>query len=202
MSKKALLVIRIACLIVVGSFFFSYFVVECNGVKVNISGFDAAFGIDKGEIPLDPSPIVLLIPVIALVVWIALSITSIRNRMEGAKSSAINSKVEQVKKLEDAIKKLEDSKSPVKYISAIGIIPAVGGVVGLLLLAYVHYRAIGRLRSEIRIIDISSLYHTGFGFKTSVCAFVTMLVMPFVDKYLLSKNSSSQSDITPDNPTE
>jgi hypothetical protein len=164
MSKIALRVVRIACIVVVVCFFFGYFIVSCQGAEVSISGMEAAFGIDKENIPLDPSPMLLLVPVVALVVLMALSVPSVRE-------------------------KLEDAKWPAQLSVA-------GGVIGLLLLAIAHYMAIGKVKEELGGHDISSVYHTGYGFKTSVLAYIVMFIIPFVDK-MLKKTAPSQNNESP-----
>lgn len=169
MNKISLLIVRIVCLGVVACFFSTYFVISCSGLKVNISGMEAAFGIDKNDIPLDPSPMLMLIPGIALVVLVALSIPPVR-------------------------KKLECAKLPIKNVSIISGIPIIGGITGLILLANAHYAVIGKVQKEMGGYDISSIYHTGFGFKASVFAYIVMFVMPFVDKMLLKKITSQQNN--------
>jgi tetratricopeptide (TPR) repeat protein len=153
MSKIVLRVVLIACLVVMGCFFSGYFVVSCQGAEINISGMEAAFGIDKDYIPLDPAPLLLLIPGVALVVLIALSVPSVLEKLEGANLSAK--------------------------------LPVTGGAIGLLLLAIAHYAAIGKVKEELGGIDISSVYHIGLGFKTSVLAYTVMLVMPFMRRFRL-----------------
>jgi tetratricopeptide (TPR) repeat protein len=155
-SKIVLRVVRVACLVVVACFFSGYFIVSCQGAEISISGVEAAFGIDKEYIPLDPAPLVLLIPVVALVVLIALSVPSVRKKREGVKLSPARLSV-------------------------------AGGAIGLLLLAIVHYAAIGKVKEGLGGYDISSVYHTGFGFKTSVFAYIVMLVMPLADKISVLK---------------
>jgi hypothetical protein len=185
MSKAALRVVRVTCLVVVACFFSGYFIVSCQGAEISISGVEAAFGIDKDHIPLDPSLLVLLIPAVALVVLIALSVPSVREKLEGAKLL------------------------PAKLSVA-------GGAIGLLLLAIAHYAAIGKVKKELGGIDISSVYHTGFGFKTSVLAYIVMLATPFADKAsvfkliamlltpfvdkMLHKNALSQNNVPPAYP--
>jgi hypothetical protein len=165
MSKIALRIVRIACLIVVACFFFGYFVISCQGAEISISGMEAAFGIDKKHIPLDPSPLLLLIPVVALVVLIALSVPPVREKLKAA------------------------DLPPTKLSIA-------GSVTGLLLLAIAHYAAIGKVEKEFGDIDISSVYHTGFGFKISVLAYIAMFVTPFAGK-MLNKNAPSQNNAPP-----
>jgi hypothetical protein len=164
MSKMALFVIRITCLVVVGCFFLSYFVISCQGAEVNISGMEAAFGMDKENIPLDPKPMLFVIPVIALIVLLLLSVPSIR-------------------------KKLENINSPIKIIPFSGIITILGGIIGIIMHIIAHNEAIGKIKSQMggMGINISSIYHTGIGFKISVIAFIVLIIMPFVDKIILKK---------------
>jgi len=172
MNKTALLIARIACLAVVGCFFFSYFVVSCNGKELTISGIDAALGADKKGIELNAQVWFLLIPGVALAVLVALGAPSIQE-------------------------KLKQVKSPVSRISVSGCITIIGGIAGLLLLTIAHNWALGKVRQGISreiggyglSLDISSVYHTGLGFKASVLAFIVMLVLPFVEKYLRTKNA-------------
>jgi di/tricarboxylate transporter len=128
---------------------------------------EAAFGIDKGEIPVDPAPFLLLIPSIALIVLITLTVPSIRE-------------------------KIEDTK-PQGGISRSEIVCILGGVIGLILLTIAHNGAIGKVKAELGGSDISKYYHTGLGFKISVLGFISIVVMPFIGKILLNKNVSSKS---------
>jgi hypothetical protein len=159
-SKTALLVIRVACLVIVGAFFFSYFVVSCSGVEVNISGMEAAFGIDKGEIPLEPTPFLLLIPTVALVVLLALSVPSVREKLKGVKSFDFTLSV---------------------AAGAFGLL--------LLFIAYNQSVGKVREEIGGYGRSLGSVYHTGLGFKASVAAFIVILAAPFADKWLLNKNA-------------
>ena len=170
MNKSSLLIIRIVCLVVVGSFFLSYFVVSCGGAEVNISGMEAAFGIDKEDIPLDPSPMLLVIPVVTLVVLVVLSVPTILKKQEIIKS---------------------------QKISFFSVITMIGSIIGLIMLAVAHNGAIGKVQRELGARDISKYYHTGVGFKICVIAFIVMFVMPFVDKFIL-KNLPPQNNASPD----
>jgi hypothetical protein len=150
---------------VAASFFFGYFVVSCGGAEVSVSGMEAAFGIDKGkDIPLDPSPMLLLIPVVALAVLMALSVPSVRGKLEGA-----------------------------KWPTTLSV---SGGAIGLLLLGIAHYAAIEKVKKGLGSHDISSVYHTGLGFKASALAYIAMFVMPFADK-MLNKSEPSQNSVPP-----
>jgi hypothetical protein len=136
---------------------------------------EAAFGIDKGEIPLDAAPWLLLIPVIALVVLIALTVPLAHEKLEGIKPQGGLSKSE--------------------------ILCVVGGIIGLILLAIAHNGAIGKVKAQLGGSDISKYYHTGLGFKTSVLGFIAILVMPFIGKLLLNRNISLGSSSSTEGET-
>jgi hypothetical protein len=120
-------------------------------MEVSISGAEAAFGATKSEyIELDPAPALLIIPIIAIVVLLALSVPSLKS-------------------------KLEQNAVAAKFL------PVVAGAVGLIALLVAHLAAVGKLRKDMDVIDISSLYSTGFGFRASVVAFIVMAAMPFID---------------------
>lgn len=164
MSKITLLIVRITCLIVLGCFFMSYFVISCRGEegKINISGMEAAFGLDKknlnvswaeDDLELDAHPMLLLIPLIALIVLLALTASKVREKLEGI-------------------------KLPINLVSIFGIITFIGGIIGLIILSIANNTAI----AEIKDIGEGALRcRTGFGFNLTKFAFIVMLIMPFVD---------------------
>ena len=192
MSKIALNVVRVTCAVIVVCFFFTYFIVSCAGEEVTFSGAEAAFGIDKEDMGMGASPMLLLIPLVAIAVFAALHIAQVRE-------------------------KLESVKSPVSNIPFIGEIPIVGwvivicGIIGLILLGAANASAMGKVRDEVAgYVSVSSVYRTGFGFKTSVFAFIVLLAVPFADRLMLSMGriAPAQKDVTappddappPDNP--
>jgi hypothetical protein len=162
MSKTTSLVIRAACLVIVGCFFFSYFVISCSGMEVNISGMEAAFGIDKGDITLDPEPLLLLIPAAALVVLLALRIPSAQKKEAEAKPVGRR-------------------------------LPVACGAFGLTMLSIAYNGAIGKIGEGMGsyVREVSSIFHTGFGFKASVFAFIVMAAMPFLDKFALNNKEDA-----------
>ena len=159
MGKITFLVIRIACLVVVGSFFLSFFVVSCQGTEVHFSGFEAAVGIGKEDIDLDPSPMLFIIPIAAIIVLLLLSIPALKDNLEA-------------------------KTSPVKIIPFTGFIAMIGGAVGIVMHIIANNAAVAKVQSEGEGM-IS--YETGIGFKLSVIAFIVLLIIPFVDKAISKK---------------
>ena len=74
MNKTILNIIRLICLIVVGSLFLSYFVITCNGQEYHTTGFDAIFGNEEKKV--DSYPQLILVPLVAIIVFIAVTILS------------------------------------------------------------------------------------------------------------------------------
>jgi uncharacterized membrane protein len=134
--------------------------VSCQGSEVHFSGFEAAIGVEKSDIDLDPAPMLFIIPGIAIIVLLMLSIPSLRNN-------------------------LENKDSPIKIISFAGIIAVIGGVIGILMHIIANNAAMAKVQSEGQGMV---QYQTGIGFKICVIAFVIMLVMPFVDKIIPKKS--------------
>jgi hypothetical protein len=146
----------------------SYFVISCQNEKdeITVSGMEAAFGIDKknmnvswadDDLELDAYPILLIIPLAALIVLLALTIPAVREKLEG-----IN--------------------SPLKIISISGIIIVIGSIIGLIILAIANNIAIAEVKEQG---EGYLSCRTGFGFNLSKFAFIVMLIMPFVDIFVI-----------------
>jgi len=159
MSKLALNIVRVVCLVVVGCFFLSFFVVSCNGKDYHTTGLDAAFGNEEKNV--DPHPMLVMVPGIALIVLILISIPSIQNK----------------------------NWQFANKFSAVDCIAIIGGILGLLLLAIARNVAITEVRGQLGVNDISSYFRTGVGFKISAGLFIVMLLMPFADIFLLKKRN-------------
>jgi len=160
MNKITFYIIRLVCLVVVGCFFMSFFVVSCQGSEVHFSGFEAAIGVNKDSIDLDPAPMLFIIPVVAIIVLLLLSVPALIN-------------------------KFENMNSPIKIIPFTGMIAIIGGAIGIIMHIIANNAAIERVRSEGRGM-IS--YKTGIGFTISVIAFVILLLLPFIDKIIPKKS--------------
>jgi hypothetical protein len=146
----------------------SYFVISCQGEKgeINISGIEAALGIDKKDLnvswaddnlELKAYPILLIIPIAALIVLFALTIPAVR-------------------------KKNEDTKLPGKKKFIMGIIAIIGGITGLIILAIANNIAIAEVKEQGKG---SLSCSPGIGFTISKFAFVVMLIMPIVDIFVI-----------------
>jgi hypothetical protein len=168
MHKVVLNVIRLLCLVVVLCFFFSYFVISCGGSESHISGKDAAVGFDMGMgVKSDPNPGLLLIPGVAIVVLILLSVSPKGNETASTGKSAFGKRA----------------------------VPVVGSIIGLIVLAVAYNASVGEVRGQAGGQDISSVFRTGIGFRTSVAAYIIMLVLPVVEMLAGSKTGSKQGTI-------
>ena len=164
MNKIVLNIIRIVCLIVVGSFFLSFFVVSCNGKDYHTTGIDAAFG--NKEKKVDPHPLLILVPSVALIVLILVSIPSLRGK---------NMQFD-------------------KKITAIDCVTVIGSIIGIILLAIAHNTALKEVRARLGINDISSYFRAGIGFKISAGAYISMFVSSVVGIILRKINISPQNN--------
>jgi hypothetical protein len=82
------------------------------------------------------------------------------------------------------IKNMENKNSPIKIIPFTGIIAIIGGAVGIIMHIIANNAAMEKVRNEGQGL-IS--YQTGTGFKISVIAFVILLLLPFIDKIIPKK---------------
>jgi hypothetical protein len=151
---------------VVGSFFLSFFVVSCNGEDYHTTGTDAAFG--NKEKQINPHPLLILVPGVALIVLILVSILSVREK---------NVQLD-------------------KKITATKCVTVIGSIIGLILLAIAHDTALKEVRSQLGMNDISSYFRTGIGFKISVGSYIAMFVLPFVDIILRKINIFPQNNVS------